>query len=78
MKEKTHYQEVKLRTIQIECEKLRKDAILKGESQIFVDQDLDTLRNENEELRERIIQMETDTENLINDNLWKNRQCKHL
>ena len=34
--------------MQIECEKLRREAAMKGESQRFVEQDLDTLRSENE------------------------------
>jgi hypothetical protein len=34
--------------MQIESEKLRREAAMKGESQRFVEQDLDTLRSENE------------------------------
>jgi hypothetical protein len=64
--------------MQIECEKLRRDATLKGESQRFVEQDLETLRSENEQLRERLIQLETDRANMINDKERKDRECKHL
>ena len=64
--------------MQIECDKLRRDATLKGESQRFVEQDLDTLRSENEQLRERLIQLETDRANMINDKERKDRECKHL
>jgi septal ring factor EnvC (AmiA/AmiB activator) len=64
--------------MQIECEKLRREATLKGESQRFVEQDLDTLRSENEQLRERLIQLETDRANMINDKERKDRECKHL
>jgi hypothetical protein len=51
---------------------------MKGESQRFVEQDLDTLRSENEQLRERLIQLETDRANMINDKERKDRECKHL
>jgi regulator of replication initiation timing len=64
--------------MQIECEKLRRESTLKGESQRFVEQDLDTLRSENEQLRERLIQLETDRANMINDKERKDRECKHL
>lgn len=64
--------------MQIECDKLRRDATLKGESQRFVEQDLDTLRSENEQLRERLIQLETDRANMINDKERKDRECKHM
>jgi chromosome segregation ATPase len=64
--------------MQIECEKLRREAAMKGESHRFVEQDLDTLRSENEQLRERLIQLETDRANMINDKERKDRECKHL
>ena len=78
LRDKTHNQENKVRTLQVELEKLRREASIKVESQRFVDQDLDTLRNENEALRDRLIQLETDRANMINEKERKDRDSKHL
>jgi uncharacterized protein (DUF3084 family) len=51
---------------------------MKNESHRLVEQDLDTLRSENETLRDRLIKLETDRANLINDKERKDRDCKHL
>lgn len=78
LKERTMNQEVKIRSQQGEIEKIRREQSLKNESHRFVEQDLDTLRSENETLRDRLIQLETDRANLINDKERKDRDCKHL
>jgi 3-phenylpropionate/cinnamic acid dioxygenase small subunit len=43
-----------------------------------VEKDLESLRSENEGLRDRLIQLETERANLINDKERKDRECKHL
>lgn len=78
LREKAHHQEIKIRTIQVELDKLRREASLKLESHRFVEQDLDKLRIENETLRDRLIQLETEKANLMNDKERKDRDCKHL
>ena len=78
LREKTHNQEVKVRTLQGELEKTRREAALKTESQRFVEKDLEAQRIENEGLRDRLIQLETERANLINDKERKDRDCKHL
>jgi len=78
MREKAHGQEVRVRTMQVEMEKIRREAQMKSESQRFVEKDLETLRQENEQLRERLMERETERANMINEKERKERECKHL
>ncbi len=39
---------------------------------------METLRAENETLRDRLIHLETERANLVNDKERKDRECKHL
>ena len=78
LQEKSHNQELKIRNIQVELDKLRREAAMKQESQRFVEKDLEVLRSENETLRDRLIQLETERANMINERERKDRDCKHL
>jgi hypothetical protein len=55
LKEQTYSQEIKVRSQQVELDKLRRDQQLRIEQQRFLEQDLETLRAENDQLRERLI-----------------------
>lgn len=48
LRQVAHSQEVKLRSQQVEHEKIRKESAIKSESLRFVEQDVESLRNENE------------------------------
>ncbi len=43
-----------------------------------MEQDLESLRSENENLRDRLIQLETERANLLNEKERKDRECKHM
>jgi hypothetical protein len=55
LKGQTYSQEIKVRSQQVELDKLRRDQQLRIEQQRFLEQDLETLRAENDQLRERLI-----------------------
>jgi len=57
---------------------VRREAILKNESHRYVEKDLDSLRLENESLRDRLIQLETERANFLNERERKDRESKHL
>ncbi len=78
LREKSQNQEIKIRNLQSEIDKARREATLKNESHRFVEKDLESLRNENESLRERLIQMETEKANFMNERERKERESKHL
>ena len=59
-------------------DKLRREANMKNESQRYVEKDLEQLRQENENIRDRLIQLETERANFINERERKDRECKHL
>ena len=43
-----------------------------------MEKDLEQLRSENENIRDRLIQLETERANFINERERKDRECKHL
>jgi hypothetical protein len=62
----------------VELDKLRREAAMKTESQRYVEKDLESLRADNENLRDRLIQLETERANFINERERKDRESKHL
>jgi regulator of replication initiation timing len=57
---------------------VRREATLKNESHRYVEKDLDSLRLENESLRDRLIQLETERANFLNERERKDRESKNL
>lgn len=78
LKERTHNQELKVRNMGVELDKVRREAALKTESQRYVEKDLESVRAENESLRDRLIQLETERANFMNERERKDRESKHL
>jgi chromosome segregation ATPase len=78
LKERTHNQELKVRNMGVELDKVRREAAMKTESQRYVEKDLESVRAENESLRDRLIQLETERANFMNERERKDRESKHL
>ncbi len=61
-----------------EMEKLKREASIKQETQKLVEQDLEALKCESDMLRERLMVLESEKANLLNEKERKDRECKHL
>ena len=76
--EKTQNQELKIRNLQNEMEKTRREQSYKQENERMFQQSMDDLANENKQLRERLSIMEQDKINLVNDKERRERDCKNM